>query len=337
MSVLLRWLLTLLRLFWEWLREALPALRELLQDFRARRERGRRDRQRPEREQRRTRSRCVPLNEPGYKRPDPLIYSQTYLRKLGLAVTWDNPDIQLYQGGTAVPSSQLLPDTNYEIEARIWNNSTEAPVVDLPVRFSFRSFGVGAQNHAIGHTQVTLGVKGGANHPAFAKIPWRTPSAPGHYCIQVLLDWADDANPLNNLGQENTNVGQPASPVEFTFTLGNPTRETLRYRFEVDTYQIAEQQPCPEDDEVPERPAQEPENGVPPEHDPRNHALPSGWQIAFAPPNPELAPGDEQLIQVTATAPDGFVGRQPINVNAFHRYGLAGGMTFYVERQGGAP
>ena len=29
-----------------------------------------------------------------YRRPDPLIYSQTYLMSQGLSVTWDNPDIQ---------------------------------------------------------------------------------------------------------------------------------------------------------------------------------------------------------------------------------------------------
>ena len=35
-----------------------------------------------------------------YKRPDPMIYSQYYLASKGIAVTWDNPDIQLFDGGT---------------------------------------------------------------------------------------------------------------------------------------------------------------------------------------------------------------------------------------------
>ena len=42
-----------------------------------------------------------------YKRPDPMIYSQFYLLSKGLAVTWDNPDIQLFDGTTAVSSHDL--------------------------------------------------------------------------------------------------------------------------------------------------------------------------------------------------------------------------------------
>jgi hypothetical protein len=37
--------------------------------------------------------RCVPINDPAFVRPDPMIYDQYYLASLGLAVTWDNPDI----------------------------------------------------------------------------------------------------------------------------------------------------------------------------------------------------------------------------------------------------
>ena len=136
---------------------------------------------------------------------------------LGLAVTWDNPDIQLYENSAPVSSSQLKADTDYEIVARIWNNSTEAPVVNLPVHFTYMSFGVGTQSHGIGDTQVNLGVKGGSNHPAFAHMLWHTPAAAGHYCIRVNLDWNDDANPNNNLGQENTNVVQAHSPGSSTF------------------------------------------------------------------------------------------------------------------------
>jgi hypothetical protein len=34
---------------------------------------------------------------------------------------------------------------------------------------------------------------------------------------------------------------------------------------------------------------------------------------------------------VDVTAPDGFVGTQQINIHAFSRYGLAGGVTLQVE------
>src|ERR1700687_2116058 len=55
-----------------------------------------------------------------YKRPDPLIYAQYFLRSQGLAVTWDNPDIWLETvdpldsskpSGTIVSSHQLKENT----------------------------------------------------------------------------------------------------------------------------------------------------------------------------------------------------------------------------------
>ena len=52
-------------------------------------------------------------------RPDPLIYSQPYLMAQGLAVTWDNPDIELFEDGVAVSSSALKPDHPYEVQVRV--------------------------------------------------------------------------------------------------------------------------------------------------------------------------------------------------------------------------
>jgi hypothetical protein len=37
---------------------------------------------------------CLQVSHPSFRRPDPTIYSQVYLMKLGLPVTWDNPDIR---------------------------------------------------------------------------------------------------------------------------------------------------------------------------------------------------------------------------------------------------
>jgi hypothetical protein len=42
---------------------------------------------------------CATMTPAVYKRADPLIYSQKYLKEQGLAVTWNNPDIQLYKDG----------------------------------------------------------------------------------------------------------------------------------------------------------------------------------------------------------------------------------------------
>ncbi|HSC91758.1 MAG TPA: hypothetical protein VLB86_08915 [Gaiellaceae bacterium] len=276
---------------------------------------------------------CVKISDPAYKRPDPLIYDQFFLMQQGLAVTWDNPDIELQQGGVAVPSHALLPDTEYDLIARIWNGSTEAPVVGLPVQFSYLSFGVGTVSHPIGQTHVNLGVKGGPDHPAFAKVKWRTPHDPGHYCVRAWFTWLDDLNPNNNLGQENTDVGAVHSPAEFTFRLRNDTRRRERYRFEVDAYAIPPPDPCRPRPKRPRPPRQAPGTveHVPPQHDRRNAPLPAGWTVTFDPEHPVLAAGDEVDVAATVTAPDGFHGRQPVNVHAFTGEGLAGGVTLYVE------
>lgn len=267
---------------------------------------------------------CVPIDRPEYVRPDPLIYAQFYLMKLGLSVTWDNPDIQLYLGGMPVSSSLLQPGTDYEVRARIWNDSFTAPVALMPVHFSYLDFGAGTISVPIDSTKVNLGVKGGPNHPAFASVNWKTPNTPGHYCLQVKLDPPDDSNWENNLGQENTNVGESHSPVVFTFKLRNDTKRERRYHFEVDTYRLLPPGPCGE--RYGER-----ERGERLKLQHRgNHPVPAGWSVKIEPDTPTLAPNDEITITVTITPPAGFTGRQDFNVNAFHDGGLAGGVTLTV-------
>jgi hypothetical protein len=321
-----RWLRVHFRLLVESLRDAIPLLLKLLPALIAIVRRLCRRCRLPTRERRRSPDPCVPINEPAYKRPDPLIYDQYYLMSLGFAVTWDNPDIQLYRNGAPVASSALDPDTDYEIVARVWNGSTEAPVIGLPVHFSYLSFGVQTVSTPIASTVVDLGVPGGPNHPAFASVKWHTPASPGHYCIQARLDWLDDANPANNLGQENTNVGKTHSPAEFAFDLRNPTGERLQYRFETDAYCVPVLPPCKEvrDPETRRREAMA-------RHNRNSYPLPQGWGVVFSPVTPVLAPGAVQSIAVSVTAPPGFHGTQAINVHAFNRYGLAGGVTLYVE------
>jgi hypothetical protein len=269
--------------------------------------------------------RCVPINEPAFVRPDPLIYDQYYLTSLGLSVTWDNPDIQLYLNGAPVSSAQLQPGTTYEVAAQIWNNSTEAPVVNMPVDFSFLEFGVGTVSVPIGSTRIDLGVKGGPNCPAAADMSWTTPTAPGHYCLQVQLQPADDTNPQNNLGQENTDVGTAHSPALFTFTLRNDTDLAHTYTFLADAYAPGTPAPCdgtgdPEKDR----------RGRMARHERGSQPVPPGWQVTTDPEAPSLAPGQSTSVTVTATPPGGFSGSQTLNVNAFHEYGLAGGVTLTV-------
>jgi hypothetical protein len=272
-------------------------------------------------------NRCVPINDPAFVLPDPLIYDQYYLTSLGLAVTWDNPDIQLYLGGSPVSSSLLAPGTTYEVVAQIWNNSTDCPVVAMPVAFSFLEFGVGTTSVPIGSTEVNLGVKGGPGCPAYATMPWTTPITPGHYCIQVLLQPVADTNFNNNLGQENTNVGTANSPAVFTFTLRNDTRRTQAYKFEVDAYTPGTPDPCgtgPNDAKARAARLARHKRG--------SHPVPPGWQIVISPDAPSLLVGQSIPITVTATPPPGLTGSsQILNVNAFHARGIAGGVTFTVN------
>lgn len=301
-----------------------------------------------ERERRRTDERCVAVRHPSLRKPDPLVYSQSYLMNLGLAVTWDNPDIQLYHAGAPVPSADLLPGTTYDVVTRIWNGSTDAPVVGLPVRLTAHGLGIGTTATHVGDTTVNLGVKGGPGTPAFATVQWTTPITPGHYCLRAHLDWADDANPNNNLGQENTNVVATASPATTAFKLRNDHRERRRrYRFEVDGYRVPEQVPC---GQVPDRRPDDrgrreirvrdaaavglvdvPE-AVVARHGRRAHPIPEGWGVQITPTEPVLAPDEEIDVAVVLDPPAGFAGRQQFNINAFDDVGLAGGVTVIVEQ-----
>jgi hypothetical protein len=226
-------------------------------------------------------------------------------------------------------------------------------VVGLPVRFRFLSFGVGTQSQAIGDATTDLGVKGGPGCPAFARVRWKTPATPGHYCIQALLDWFDDLNPANNLGQENTNVGTAQSPALFAFKLRNPREERQPFRFVADAYTLGEPGPCSR----PERKRQKaerdsrwqkalderrppvagrPETLIMPDLPPRHlfgaHPLPEGWLVAIEPEAPVLAAGQEIDVEVAITPPADFSGTQTINVHAFDALGLAGGVTLQVAK-----
>lgn len=268
---------------------------------------------------------CVWVDHPAFVRPDPLIYSQQYLMAQNLAVTWDNPDITLLKGGVPVSSANLEPATTYEVRARIWNKSPEAPVIDMPVHLSFLDFGIGTQSNPIGTVRASVGVLGSADQPGFATWLWTTPSTPGHYCLQVLLDPADDLNPANNLGQENTDVVAAHSPAEFKFTLRNKTKRTHRYRFEVDAYQIPALPRC--QDVAPDGDAK---LRI---HRREAHPVPAGFTVQINPSTPTLNPAESALITVTIEPPSGFLGRQAININAFHEQGFAGGVTLACVKE----
>jgi hypothetical protein len=308
----LKALLAFLRSFFRnWLGEALKFLGLFCRLF-----------QQPERK---TPEGCVPITHPAFVRPDPLIYSQRYLMAQGLAVTWDNPDIALFKAGLPVSSAELTAGTTYEVKVRIWNNSTEAPVVQMPVHLSYLDFGIGTQAIAIDSTKVDVGVKGSVDQPRSASFFWTTPTNPGHYCLQVLLDPADDLNMANNLGQENTDVVAAHSPAVFKFKLRNNTQNPRSFRFEWDAYQIPALSNCdgPKVDRNSKR--------LP--HLRENYPVPAGFDVEVSPATPSLNPSESVDIVVKIEPPPGFVGRQTLNLNAFHELGFVGGVTLTTVKE----
>lgn len=274
---------------------------------------------------------CGQIDHPSFQRPDPLIYSQKYLLELGLAVTWDNPDIVLLRNGIVVPEFNVLPNTEYEIDATIWNNSFDAPVVGMKVNFSFLTFGAATTVTPIGNTFVNVGVKGGNNHPAHARVKWITPPA-GHYCIQVDFRWDGDLNPRNNVGQNNIDVVTAQSPAIHHFELRNPGKRPERYRFEVDTYVLPAQPDCPKTKDEDRTPARKWDQ-VRRTHATAAFPVPPGWTVTFNPDQPLLQPDQTVDIQVTIQPPAGFTGQQAFNINAVSSSGrYAGGVTLIVSK-----
>jgi hypothetical protein len=268
-----------------------------------------------------------------YRQPDPMIYSQQFLQAQGLAVTWDNPDIHVELAanpGVPVDAHSLQPDTDYLVVARIWNGATTAPAPGLPVKMSYLEFGVATVRHDIGLTKVDLPVKGSGGSPAFATVPWRTPATAGHYCLQVQLLWDDDAEPGNNMGQSNTDVKKLNSPhAAFTFPVRNDQHARAVVRLRTDSYVIPPLEPCGED-----RGNGKENRARLSRHNPAGWPVPDGWRVGVEPTELVLAPGEQRDVTVDITAPDGFRGRQAINVHADSGPVLLGGVTLYVDGSG---
>ena len=331
-----------------WVREVIDLIRQLI-EIGQRKERldNRRRGRDPS-----CRAKCGKIPANVYKRADPMIYSQKYLKEQGLAVTWNNPDIQLFRSGVPVSSRSLDAGTEYEVRATIWNNSTEAPAVGLGVDFFFHNFGIGPGPIPIGSDVVTLPIKGAPGHPAQAAATWRTPDEPGHYCLKVQINWADDANPKNNLGQENTNVGTANSPAEFQFPVVNEATVRRLLRLVADAYEIPAPIDCRRRPKKKDSDRKNPKLARRPvtipslerdadwtfarvRHGPDHFPVPVGWTVEIEPESVTLDAGEEQMVTVLVTPPDGYQGEQTINVNALHGTDLVGGVTLYVNALGG--
>ncbi|PKW27985.1 hypothetical protein ATL31_2838 [Phycicoccus duodecadis] len=280
----------------------------------------------PDRQDKAAASRCVPIDDPAMRVPDPLVYSQQDLMARGLPVTWQNPDFTILDGGTPVGSYDLQPDHIYTVDVRVSNAAPDCPVVAMPVHLSYLDFGMGTVSVPVATRLVDVGVQGGPGNPSHVAFSWHTPAAPGHYCLQALLDPASDRNRNNNLGQHNTDVVQAHSPAVVSFTLRNETKREHRYRFETDAYVL--QTPRCEDLEEYRKDLARHLVATP---------LPAGWAVELAPDQPVLAPGGLVSVTATVTPPAGFDGTQRINIHALYTEGyqdvLAGGVSVDVVKQ----
>jgi hypothetical protein len=164
-------------------------------------------------------------------------------------------------------------------------------------------------------------------------VEWTTPGAAGHYCLQAELIWPpkEDANPGNNLGQLNTDVKALKSPATFTVPVRNDDLLTHKViRLHVDAYQIPPLEAC--DENARDLDEQRKAASLRTRHSRERFGVPAGWAVQAVPAELSLRPGQEEIVTVTVTAPDGFVGRQPFNLNGIDEMGqLVGGVTLYVE------
>lgn len=179
------------------------------------------------------------------RKPDPCIYSQIYRMSQGLSVTWNNPDILIEEPGLGpVPSSQLRPDQDYIVRAKI-SNAASDPALATEVRCYYRPWSFNSPDLVPVELNLDGTEKVDVVHimpwgHATASFKWHTPSDPGHYCIRVECQHPDDKNPNNNIGQENTNVIAAAAgdSVEVSPMLFNVTDREMHMRMFVDQFQI---------------------------------------------------------------------------------------------------
>jgi hypothetical protein len=164
-------------------------------------------------------------------RPDPCIYDQFMLMALGLPVTWANPDFTILLGAVPQNTYDLIESTAYDVVVTVHNSSRTRPALGTRVDMVWMEFGAGgAVKHAAGTQFVDVPVWPGI---AQAHFTWTTPPNPGHYCLEATLFHPDDADPSNNVGQNNTQVyaahSQVQSPVRIfnAFVDEPPPRSAL--------------------------------------------------------------------------------------------------------------
>lgn len=260
-------------------------------------------------------------------RPDPFIYSQQWLFSRGLAVTWDNPDFRIFDRATGVPVDRfsLKPNADYVVEASIHNGSLMA-ALGASVQFEVRDFGAGTgvvSNLGV----VTVDVPAMGTAPA--RVDWHTPATGGHNCLVATISHLDDANPLNNVGQHNTDIAVPASPTRrIRFTVGNQGRATRAFGLRMDAYRLPDKVRCPRT--YRERQSTKYLRRVQDLHDVRKFPVPEALQARLSTERVQLEAEQEIELTLELAPPAAGESPQAVNVNVLEGELLVGGITAYV-------
>jgi hypothetical protein len=273
-------------------------------------------------------------------RPDPYMYSQFWLFLRGIAFTWDNPDFAIIDplNGSVVDSHALAPHKEYLVRMTI-HNSSIMKAVDTTVTLEVLRFGAGT---------VTLQTLGTANLdvPALgsgvAQVSWMTPDSAGHNCLRATIFHPDDANPLNNVGQQNTDVAAPASPTsKLNFHVGNQSKHVRRLQLSMNSYRLPSvplRPGPPRGSTVGKLQGEGPARTSPAYlqklreiNDFAKFPVPAFLQARLENDEIVLQPGQEIETFVEVTPPKAGQGRQHVNVNVMLDGMLLGGVTAYVE------
>ena len=140
-----------------------------------------------------------------YVRPDPLIYAQYYLMARGGGHVGQPRHRALRQRRASV-LGQLAAQSRLRGPRPYLEWLVRRSGLGVGVTLSFLSFGIATTSTPVGTTLVNLGAKG-----APSVQPLRRSHGAHHLrratTVQASLEWHDDANADNNLGQENVTSG----------------------------------------------------------------------------------------------------------------------------------
>ncbi len=262
----------------------------------------------------------------------------------GIGYTWDNPDFAIIDPDTgfAVDNHHLQGGKRYKVHATIHNSSIMA-ALDTKVTCEVLHFGAGTTvTQGLGSVSVDVPALGST----LATVDWTTPPTAGHNCLRAMIAHPDDANPLNNIGQHNTDVATPASPTRtLKFRVGNHAEHERAYVLTMNSHRLPETPLVPGGGERETGRGQSVGRGNPPRrsleylkllqdrNDFAKFPVPGFLQARLGHERLVLRPGEEIETFVEMNPPHAGQGRQVVNVNVMHDGTLVGGVTAYVEEE----